>query len=520
MVAPTKRVAPECTYYSRVFVLGGLAGMHLAVMDMFKVAFQTFLKDLGVIRSSADTDIVLTEYSKMYSVSALLDVACTLFWGHFTDTYGTKLSLNIQALATAAIFFLLSQCTDYSSFFLLMVASTLFDKYVIALDTFLSWVPAEKKLSYLSIFQMTKSIMMQSGPFLGGALVSLSQRHILVYFGILCATMLSLTLGFNVVFWNHWSEKSHIIRAGFKEADDEASIHPDFSPPANPEEQPVPEVHDEEVNPLKRDSRATGDRPLDTKKPEVTLITAVDSKPPVGDIRAESFDVNCLSFRETLMIIWKDQTARHLILLGLYLRMAKKYLDYGFHLWAEISPAENGLGVPKLHLGVLSTAGGISSVLLFFFVFSSVKQEQLPKLILRSFLLLSLTILMFPFLVLLSGPMLYLGVLVAVLSFMLNEQVIFTCWVVLLNTCLPKSVLARTYAISLAIKGLVGSFCSFLIFKLFRWTLESPSVSALLRPLNSLLFFWTFAFASLFMFWFYRRIDVHSPAPGVTLLKF
>lgn len=519
MAAPTNKPSPECTYYSRVFILGGLAGMHLAVMDMFKVAFQTFLKDLGMIRSSADTDIVLTEYSKMYSISALLDVACTLFWGHFTDKYGTKLSLNIQALATAAIFFLLSQCTEYSTFFLLMVASTIFDKYVIALDTFLSWVPPEKKLSYLSIFQMTKSIMMQSGPFLGGALVSLSHRHILVYFSILCTTMLCLTVGFNVAFWNYWSEQSHIIGPSFKETDEEASIQPDLSETTSTNEQVTGEPHDEEDNPLKRESRVAGEKQQISKKPEVIAI-APDSSAAVGDIRADTFDVNCFSFRETLMIIWKDQTARHLIFLGLYLRMAKKYLDYGFHLWAEISPAENGLGVPKLHLGVLSTAGGISSVLLFYLVFSKVKIEQLPKLVLRSFLLLSLTILMFPFLVLLSGPLLYAGVYAAVMSFMLNEQVIFTCWVVLLNTCLPKSVLARTYAISLAIKGLVGSFCSFLIFRLFRWTLESHTVSALIRPLNSLLFFWTFAFASLFMFWFYRRIDLHSPATGKTLLKF
>ncbi len=519
MAATTAKVIPQCTYYSRVLVLGGLAGMHLAVMDMFKVAFQTFLKDLDMIKSSADTDVVLTEYSKMYSISALLDVVCTLFWGHFTDKYGTKLSLNIQALATAAVFFLLSQCTDYSRFFFLMVVSTVFDKYVIALDTFLSWVPAEKKLSYLGIFQMTKSIMMQSGPFLGGALVSLSQRHILVYFSILCATMLILTLGFNIAFWNHWSLKSHIIKTGFREADDEASMSPDMCQATDSEQQTTAEAHDDEGNPLKRDSKQISDKQLETNKPETPVIAA-DTKAQSGDIRADSFDVSCLSFRETLTIIWKDQTARHLILLGLYLRMAKKYLDYGFHLWAEISPAENGLGVPKLHLGVLSTSGGISSVLLFYFVFSSVKQEQLPKLILRSFLLLSLTILMFPFLVLLSGPVLYAGVYAAVLSFMLNEQVIFTCWVVLLNTCLPKSILARTYAISLAIKGLVGSFCSFLIFKLFRWTLESPAVSSLLRPLNSLLFFWTFAFASLSMFWFYRHIDLHSPAPGKTLLKF
>ena len=62
--------------------------MNLVVIDMFKVVFRTFLEELGMIKDGNYNDIVLVEYSKIYSLSALLDISLTMFWGYFTDRYG------------------------------------------------------------------------------------------------------------------------------------------------------------------------------------------------------------------------------------------------------------------------------------------------------------------------------------------------------------------------------------------------------------------------------------------------
>ena len=86
-------------------------------------------------------------------------------------------------------------------FFGMMVMTTVFDKYIIAIDTFLSWVPADRQISYLRLTQLTKSLLMQSGPFLGGFLVSISgPNRVSVYHKVLAAIMLALTLLFNLVF--------------------------------------------------------------------------------------------------------------------------------------------------------------------------------------------------------------------------------------------------------------------------------------------------------------------------------
>ena len=530
----------ERLYTARLIVLGAIGGMHLAVMDMFKVSFQTFLFDLGMVTNQDNTDVALTEYSKMYSISSLLDVACTLFWGHFTDKYGAKLSLNIQILGTAASFLMLSQCTTYSSFFYITILSTVFDKYIIVADTFLGWVPQDKKLSYLKFYQITKSLMMQSGPFMGGLLVSISPQHLLTYFGALFSIMVCLGIGFNLLFWGETSRKSVDSHNGLKQLeDDEFSLGLESIEIGNPQGLSNSKKRDdEEGNPLFREkefySESEGSTSVKMKsktenqqeKPSNEFHSQGEEKSGVGkseqsiDIRSDNFDASSLSLWEISKLIWKDETGKNLIFLGIYLRMAKKYLDYGFHLWAEISRSENGLGVPRMELGTLSTCGGITSVLMFYLLFKNPKVEDLPQIIKKCFFAISLTILCMPMIVFFEGVILQALIYLTILVFMVTETIIFTSWVVLLNTCLPTSVLARTYAISLAIKGVIGSLFSFLIFKFFRWALESSLISSMMRPLNSILFFWNFALGSFGMLIYYRNMRINNNDPSKIQLDF
>ena len=97
--------------------------------------------------------------------------------------------------------------------------------------------------------------------------------------------------------------------------------------------------------------------------------------------------------------IWNFREAIYLIFLVLYLRMAKKYVDYDFHLWAEIKREEIGLGLNKFTLGSCSSLGGIKSVIIYFSLFSSVELTDLLYVIKRSFILISATVFCFTFLI-------------------------------------------------------------------------------------------------------------------------
>lgn len=506
------------SYYMRVLVVGAIAGTHLAVMDMFKVSFQSFLEDLHVIKGKNSSDIVLEEYSKIYSLSALLDIPCTLFWGYFTDRFGTILSLNIQVSGTIGIFILLSMCTSYSSFYVLLILSTVFDKYIIALDTFLDWVPGSKLLSYLKVIQLTKSLLMQSGPFLGGVLVSVSNDHIQFYYRVLAGFLLVMILAFNLLFVV-WSAKPPAkLKIDSPEHSEEVAIvgrtleTDKPSTPVDEEEDKFANMRDAENLKVAAHENQEQGQLTDGRQPGQALEVASSETP-----RSQATETSTLSWVYELIM---DPTARHLILMGLFLRMAKKYVDYGFHLWAEISRTQNGLGLSKLELGTLSSSGGILSVILFFLVFTNKGVNELPHVIKRTFLLLSLVIMAFPFLIFLSGSALKFGVFALVLLFMINEAILFTSWVGLLNTCLPKAVRARSYSLSLAVKGVVGFACTVFIFRGFKVSLNSKFVDGLIGPLNSILFFWSFALASLGMMVYYSKLKVtlHPNGSAVMVL--
>lgn len=477
-------------YYTRVLIIGCIAGMHLAVMDMFKVAFKTFLEELGMIKDGNSTDIVLEEYSKIYSLSALLDIPLTMFWGYFTDRYGTKLSLNIQGFGTVLIFMMLSTSTTYASFFTLMVLSTVFDKYIIALDTFFGWLPSDGKISYIRYNQLVKSLMMQSGPMIGGLLTSLrltaGVSHIAVYHRLLAVVMAALLVSFNMAFMRGVGDGAKRVGGrGWQRVDGDDRRGRDG----------VDDMDDGVIVRRGEVIDAVSDVSVNVKSVEVEVNRDEEKMQDAG-------------IWGDFVAIWNFREARYLIFLGLYLRMAKKYVDYGFHLWAEIKREENGLGLNKFALGSCSSLGGITSVLIYFSLFSSVEMTDLPYLIKRSFLLISATVFCFPFLIFLKDLYLDIAVYLIILSFMINEALVFSGWIALINTCLPKSIRARSYSLALTIKGCIGFCCSYVIFAGFRWTLNNKTISSIIAPLNSIIFFWSFSGAGIAVFIVFKDMSL------------
>jgi len=434
-----------------------------------------------------------------------------------------------------------------------MVAFTFFDKYLIALDTYFSWVPTWKTLGYLKFIQIAKCLIMQSGPFFAGYLLSLTPHHkISLYYKVLAAINLVLLLCFHLAFNNVDEEvqirkrKSLLIReeperqslvdsVGPRDAD-KSMVNKIILPRDVKEELlTAREAHDHPKNQtvLAQPVHVTSDepptnraelvkegyeKPKEIEQHDHVIRTnqednkAIEQSPEARRSVASQAYTSTESEQRSIFyivsLVWNDLAARHIIIIGLYLRIAKKYVDFGFHLWAEISRKENGLGLSKLQLGTFSTAGGITSVVLFYIIFFQDKVESLPYLIRRSLIILTFTIAAFPFLILTTGATLNFLIFLSILSFMINESILFTAWVGLVNTCLPKTVRGRVYSLSLALKGIIGFTCTIFIFEGFRHSLESPTLTYYIGPLNSTIFFWGFALLTVIMCIVYRRLAV------------
>ena len=121
-----------------------------------------------------------------------------------------------------------------------------------------------------------------------------------------------------------------------------------------------------------------------------------------------------------------------------------------------------------------------------------------------------ITIAIFPFLILAHGMFLNFLVFITILSFMINESIMFTSWVGLVNTCLEKSVRAKVYSLSMAVKGIVSFSMTYLIFEAFKRILESRFLTRYIGPMNSLVYFWVFAFVGFYVAFRYRNIRLYE----------
>lgn len=232
-------------------------------------------------------------------------------------------------------------------------------------------------------------------------------------------------------------------------------------------------------------------------KEEVHTITKKEEK--------ESEDMKGLQGYVTIL---KDKSAVSLLFLGIYLRLVKKLVDVSLHLWAEIGTAENGLGFDKATLGTYSSVGGILSVILYLFL-SNEQVSAMPRQLSISFLSLAGCIFCFPFLALLEGPAAKAGLVLLILVFNYAFLVLFSVWIGLINVGVRKEIKAKSFAMTLAIRSIIGSYVSYLSFELMQWSLSSKQVTRHLGGnMNAAVFFWVFALINVGMYFYFRNLKL------------
>lgn len=211
------------------------------------------------------------------------------------------------------------------------------------------------------------------------------------------------------------------------------------------------------------------------------------------------------------LVILKNKSACSLLLFGIYLRLVKKLVDVAVHLWAEIGVNENGLGFDKVTLGNYSSFGGMLSVVLYLY-FSTDDITQLPAQLKSNLLLCAVSILCFPFLALApSHHILGAGLAVLILIFNFCFSALFSVWIGLLNNGVKKEIRSKSFALTLAIRNIIGSYVSNKCFELLKWSLSATSVTEILGGrMNSAVFFWMFALVNISMYLYFRNLKVEK----------
>ena len=428
-------MSEKLIYYTRYVSLILVTGYHLMELDMIKIAFPGILEHFGVIGKDNHKQSIV-EFSKMYSSNLALGIFATLFWGTISDMYGGLWTSVMHIFVHIGITVYLAFCTDYTAYFYASIALSFFSNYTIALNTFMGWIPSERKVAFIADHQFWTSLMLQIAPIVGGFIANMAGTQILTVYHLFLAVLL---IAFN-----------GLLIFAFK----------DF-------------------------------------KEEVAPVNAKAAQ--------ESEDLK--GFRGFLNIL-KDKSAVTLLILGIYLRLVKKLVDVALHLWAEVPTAENGLGFDKAALGTYSTIGGIASLVLYKFL-AEEKIELMPKQLKQSFQATAVVIFLFPFLALADGIVLNVGLMVLILVFNYCFSALFATWIGLLNVAVRKEIKSKSYAMTLAIRSIIGGFISHLSFGVLKWSLESQAVTDLLGgTLNSGCFFWLFSAINLLMYWYLKNLEL------------
>ena len=128
-----------------------------------------------------------------------------------------------------------------------------------------------------------------------------------------------------------------------------------------------------------------------------------------------------------------------------------------------------------------------------------------------SFLVLAVCISAFPFLSLFSGFALNAALVILILVFNYCFSVLFSVWIGLINVGVRKEIKSKSFAMTLAIRSVVGSYIANLCFELMRWGLKSQAVTQILGgKLNSGVFFWVFGLVNLGMYAYFRKIRLEK----------
>lgn len=425
----------EFDYYLRYGFLTLLMGYHLMELDMIKIAFPGFLEDYGVLNKDNRKES-LTHFSGLYAQTLNLGIVSTLFWGWASDKFGCFKSSVIHCMIHIVITVLIAYSKSYDEYKFLYLALSFFSNYTISLNTFMGWLPKERKQSFVAKSQFISSTMLQLAPLIVGIILQFTQKDIIFRYHLFLAGVLSfLTLGYAYAFRNYTEEV-------------------------------------------------------------------------VGGTQAQAQESEDLKGLKGYIVILKNKTAASLLLFGIYLRLVKKLVDVAVHLWAELGENENGLGIDKVTLGTYSAVGGMLSVVLYLY-FAKEDVAQLPGQLRLNLLLCAACVFCFPFLKVLPKEFLNPSLAFLILVFNFCFSALFSVWIGLLNTGVRKEIRSKSFALTLAIRSVIGGWITNQCFELLKWSLHAKEVTEILGgKLNSAVFFWLFTGVNIVTYLYFRNLRV------------
>lgn len=436
----------EFDYYLRYGFLTLLMGYHLMELDMIKIAFPGFLEDYGVL-SKDNRKESLTYFSSLYAQTLNLGIVSTLFWGWASDRFGCFRTSVVHMMIHSVITVLIAYSKTYEEYTNLYLALSFFSNYTISLNTFMGWLPKERKQSFVAKSQFISSTMLQLAPLVVGVILKFTETDIIFRYHLFLAGVLSfLTVGYAYAFRNYIEEVA-----------------------------------------------------------------------PTGT-KAEAQEAEDLKGLKGYLVILKDKTALSLLLFGIYLRLVKKLVDVAVHLWAELGENENGLGFDKITLGTYSSVGGMLSVILYLY-FAKEDIDQLPGQLRLNLILCGVCVFCFPFLNVLPKYLLNVGLAVLILIFNFCFSALFSVWIGLLNTGVRKEIRSKSFALTLAIRSIIGGWITNKCFELLKWSLSAKEVTEFLGgKLNSAVFFWLFTGVNLVTYLYFRNMRVRKQEKDWELL--
>jgi MFS family permease len=191
----------KIVFYSRYAFVVMIMGYHLMELDMIKISFPGFLEQYGVVHKDNKKE-VLSRFSELYSWQLVFGIPSTLLWGYISDKYGSFKTSVVHLLVHIGVCSYIAFTTNYDTLFYGHIVLSFFSNYLISVQTFTSWIPQNKKMSFNANSQVITSGMLQIAPFVAGLLIDFSDATNLVriYHGFLAALLFGLLIGYVISF--------------------------------------------------------------------------------------------------------------------------------------------------------------------------------------------------------------------------------------------------------------------------------------------------------------------------------
>ena len=139
----------DVDYYLRYTFLVLLLGYHLMELDMIKIAFPGILEEYGLVKQGNKKES-LTKFSEMYSATLYVGIPSTIFWGWASDKFGSFKTSLIHLVIHIGITGVMAYSKTYEEYSKLYIVLSFFSNYTISLNTFMGWIPSDRKQAFVA----------------------------------------------------------------------------------------------------------------------------------------------------------------------------------------------------------------------------------------------------------------------------------------------------------------------------------------------------------------------------------